>query len=60
MIAWFRRKRPAVHVQQVTRGDIETAYAWGLTLDQWYALTDTQRAERRRDVTHAPRFGAAA
>lgn len=60
MIAWFRRKRPTVHAQKVTRGDIITAHAWGLNLDEWFALTDFERAECRRNITAAPRFGVAA
>lgn len=57
---WFRRKRPAAPVQQITRGDIAAAHAWGLNLDEWFALTDYQRAECRRNITTAPRFEVAA
>ena len=37
--------------------DIRTAYVWGLTLTDWYNLPDTDRADRRRNITQAPRFG---
>jgi len=48
-----------VHIQQVTREDITTAHAWGLTLTEWYALTDFERKECRRLITTAPKFEAA-
>ena len=56
MIAWFRRRRPAVHVQQITREDIRTAYVWDLTLTQWYALTDEERVDRRFHLALAPKL----
>lgn len=60
MIRWFKRRRPApTAVDPVTtQGDIITAHAWELTLTQWWALTDFERAECRRNVTVAPRFAA--
>jgi hypothetical protein len=61
MLKFFRRRRPAPRVDQptTTQGDIITAHAWDLTLTQWWALTDFERAECRRLVTTAPRFEAA-
>lgn len=59
MIAWFRRQRPVFQSPAPCREDMETAYLWCLTLDQWEALTDFERAECRRNVTVAPRFEAA-
>ena len=56
----FKRRRPEPAAQVVTtQGDIITAHAWGLTLTQWHALTDHDRAECRRTVTVAPIFGRA-
>jgi hypothetical protein len=40
-----------------TQEDIIAAHAWGLTLTQWWALSDFERAECRRLITTAPRFG---
>jgi len=58
MLNLFKRRRPT-HVAQpvTTQSDILTAHAWELTLTQWWALTDFERAECRRNVTVAPRFG---
>jgi hypothetical protein len=57
MIRWFRRSRPdpAPHTV-LTQADIVTAHAWGLTLSQWWGLTDFERAECRRNVATAPKF----
>ena len=61
MIRWFRGRRPMPVPAEVvtTQGDIITAHAWGLTLTQWHALSDHDRAECRRTVTVAPNFGRA-
>lgn len=57
VLKFFRRRRPAHRAEpSVTRSDINAAYAWCLTLDQWRALTDFERAECRRNITTAPRF----
>lgn len=57
MLKYFRRRKPAHDVAPVPdRGDMLTAYFWGLSLDQWEGLTDFERAECRRNVTTAPRF----
>lgn len=54
----FRRQSRPAPVQPVTtQGDILTAHAWELTLTQWWGMTDFERAECRRNVTVAPRFG---
>lgn len=61
MLRYFRRRRPTpVTVQQITREDLEAAYAWDLTLTQWKRLTDRDRADLRDNITNAPRFEAAA
>jgi len=58
VIRLFKRRRPEPAAQVVTtQGDIITAHAWNLTLPQWHALSDYERAECRRTVTVAPRFG---
>jgi len=57
---WFRRLRPTPALERTADPDILTAYAWGLNLIQWHALTDHERAECRRTVTVAPRFGVGA
>lgn len=59
-VSWFRRRRPAVHVQQITHEDIRTAHAWDMNLTQWFSLTDFERAECRRNIIAAPRFEVAA
>ena len=63
MLRFFRNRRPkhraTVFVQPVTREDIVTANAWGLTLTDWFGMTDFERAECRRNITAAPRFEAA-
>jgi hypothetical protein len=60
MIRLFKRRRPMpVQENVTTQGDIITAHAWGLTLTQWWALSDFERAECRRNITVAPRFGLA-
>jgi hypothetical protein len=57
MLKFFRKRRPAHRAEPApSRGDIQTAYAWGLTLADWNSLTDFERAECRRNVTTAPRF----
>lgn len=45
-----------MHVQQVTREDIRTAYVWDMTLTEWYALTDEERADRRFHLALAPKL----
>jgi hypothetical protein len=55
----FRRRRPEPVQPVTTQADIITAHAWQLTLTQWWALTDHDRAECRRTVTVAPNFGRA-
>jgi hypothetical protein len=60
MIRIFKRRRPEPAIEITTQSDIVTAHAWGLTLLQWHALTDHDRAECRRTVTVAPRFGVGA
>jgi hypothetical protein len=57
MIRIFKRRRPEPELVKYSQADIQTAYCWGLTLTQWHALTDHDRAECRRTVTAAPRFG---
>lgn len=53
----FKRRRPQHRADVVPeQSDILIAHAWKLTLDQWHALTDFERAECRRNVTVAPRF----
>ena len=60
IIKRFRRRRPQPVVEVVTtQADIIAAHAWGLTLTQWHSLTDFERRECRRNITAAPRFGAA-
>jgi hypothetical protein len=49
------RRRPQPAQPNLTRADADTAYAWGLTLTDWYALTDTERADHRWNITHARR-----
>jgi hypothetical protein len=57
----FKRRRPTTPAIKVTtQSDIVTAHAWGLNLIQWHALTDHDRAECRRTVTVAPKFGVGA
>ncbi len=57
MFRFFKRRKPTHRAEPKTdRADIQTAYAWGLTLTQWHALTDFERQECRRNVTTAPRF----
>ena len=60
MRGFFRPRKPAVNIQQVTREDMVTAHAWGLKLTEWYALTDFERSECRRLITTAPHFEEAA
>lgn len=50
------KNKPAGKQPAITMEDARTAHAWELRLDQWLALTDWQRAEKRRDITQAPRF----
>lgn len=49
------RRRPQPAQPSLSRVDADTAYAWGLTLTDWYALTDTERADRRWNITQAKR-----
>ena len=57
MLKYFKRHRPAHQPETAPeKGDILTAYCWGLTLTQWNSLTDFERAECRRNITTAPRF----
>jgi hypothetical protein len=35
--------------------DVAVKTAWGLTVPQWLALTDSERAHLRDNVTHAQR-----
>ena len=56
MIRWFRRRRPEPVVVRYTEADILISHMWGLTLTQWDALTDHERAECRRTITAAPKF----
>ena len=60
MLKYFKRRKPTHRATDhaADLGDIMTAYAWGLNLHQWHALSDFQRAECRRTVTAAPRFQA--
>jgi len=55
-VKWFRRRRPTVNVQQISREDIHTAHVWGLTLTEWFALTDVERADRRFHLALAPKL----
>jgi hypothetical protein len=57
MIDKFSRRQPIPAQPTTTQSDILTAHAWQLTLTQWHSLTDFERAECRRNVTTAPRFG---
>lgn len=36
--------------------EAEYAYLWNMKLDEWYALSDEKRAEKRDDVVYAPNF----
>jgi hypothetical protein len=56
----FKRRRKVSVTIVTTWSDILTAHAWGLNLTQWHALTDFERAECRRTVTVAPKFGVGA
>jgi len=56
MIRWFRRRRPEPAAVKYAYADIMTAHAWRLTLTEWDALTDHERAECRRTLTAAPNF----
>lgn len=48
MIRWFRRRRPTHTVTtQLTLAEAVTIHKAGLTLDQWQALTNQQRANIR-------------
>lgn len=72
MRGWFRslrfkRRRPRQLTDAALREDFEafladakTALAWGMTISEWRALTDFERAECRRTVTTAPGFKATA
>jgi hypothetical protein len=60
MIRIFKRRRPEPAPVKVAHSEIMFAYYWGLTLLQWHALTDHDRAECRRTVTVAPKFGVGA
>lgn len=40
----------------ITRAEADTAAAWGLTWAGWCRLTDKQRAEKRENITNAPKF----
>ena len=63
MIRFFKRRRPTVRVQQLSReqiADMVVASAWELTTEQWERMTDHERRECRRTVTTAPRFKATA
>lgn len=55
-MTWFRRTRPTPPPTGQCIADVLTASAWGLTPEQWAALTDFERAEARRTITTAPRF----
>ena len=59
VIRLFKRRRPEPAAQVPADSDILTAYYWKLSLDDWHALTDHDRAECRRTVTVAPNFGRA-
>jgi len=59
MIRFFRKRRPAVTVRQLSReeiADLVVASAWDMNEAQWQSLTDFDRAECRRTITAAPRF----
>ena len=53
---YFRRRRPTVLGKEVSWEDINAAQAWGLTLTEWFSLTDFERSECRRNITTAPKF----
>jgi len=57
VIRLFKRRRPEPVQNVTTQSDILTAHAWQLTLTQWHSLSDFERAECRRTVTVAPKFG---
>lgn len=50
------KNKPVGKQPVITMEDAKVAYAWELRLGDWLALTDRQRAEKRRDITQAPRF----
>lgn len=50
------KHRAAMCQPVTTQADIITAHAWDLTLTQWWALSDFERAECRRNIVTAPRF----
>jgi len=59
MIGWFRRRRPQHRAEsRPPIGEVLVMSAWGLDEDQWRALTEPERAERRLNITSAPRFKA--
>ncbi len=61
MIRLFKRRRPDYYApESINPEDASIAYYWQLTQPQWHALTDHERAECRRTVTVAPRFGVGA
>ena len=56
MRGWSRRRRPAVHVQKITREDINTASAWDMSLTEWFALTEQERRDKRFHLALAPKL----
>jgi hypothetical protein len=60
MLRFFKSRRPKHRAeftaQPITREDIAAANAWGLTLTDWYGMTDFERRECRRNITAAPKF----
>ena len=60
MIRLFKRRSPShrrpYHRAGLCVADALVASAWGLSEDQWHALTDHERREARRTVTAAPKF----
>lgn len=41
---------------KITRAEADTAAAWDLTWAGWCLLTDKDRADKRENLTNAPKF----
>jgi hypothetical protein len=53
-VNWIFGRRPAPVPEPVMNlADVAVKTAWGLTVTQWLALTDSERAHLRNAVTHA-------